>query len=102
MFSPKTKLKMAKKSAESSDEEPEDMQEFGGSKAPKKSNKPISAAHSKLNALKAADSQKRYAFLLGQTDIFKHFINVKKMKNGDKKEFNDFAAEGAAGRARRR
>jgi SWI/SNF-related matrix-associated actin-dependent regulator of chromatin subfamily A member 5 len=39
---------------------------------------------------KAADAKKRYAFLLGQTDIFAHFINVAKMKAGDKSVYKDF------------
>ncbi|KAJ3044925.1 hypothetical protein HDV00_000208 [Rhizophlyctis rosea] len=32
---------------------------------------------------KAADAQKRYAYLMGQTEIFSHFINLSKMKGAD-------------------
>jgi SWI/SNF-related matrix-associated actin-dependent regulator of chromatin subfamily A member 5 len=32
-----------------------------------------------LDRAKAADSIKRYKYLLGQTDIFKHFINSSKL-----------------------
>lgn len=55
-----------------------------------------------MKSNKAADAKKRYAFLLGQTDIFcklfsltidsfiAHFINVAKMKAVDKSQFADF------------
>ncbi|KAI9000230.1 member of the imitation-switch class of ATP-dependent chromatin remodeling complex [Gaertneriomyces semiglobifer] len=36
-----------------------------------------------LRKQKAQDQQKRYAYLMGQTEIFTHFINIKKMKGGD-------------------
>lgn len=39
----------------------------------------ISNNHSKLNRAKNVDSAKRFAFLLGQTDLFKHFIDLKGM-----------------------
>lgn len=37
----------------------------------------FSSNHSKLNRAKGVDSAKRFAFLLGQTDLFKHFIDLK-------------------------
>lgn len=37
----------------------------------------INSNHSRLNSAKSADSAKRFAFLLGQTDLFKHFIDLK-------------------------
>lgn len=40
------------------------------------------------------------AFLLGQTDIFSHFINVAKMKAGDKSQFNDFTTKSTKSKTR--
>lgn len=37
----------------------------------------ITSNHSKLNRAKGVDSAKRFAFLLGQTDLFRHFIDLK-------------------------
>lgn len=37
----------------------------------------ISDNHSKLDRAKNTDSSKRFAFLLGQTDLFRHFIDLK-------------------------
>lgn len=37
----------------------------------------INGNHSRLNSAKNADSAKRFAFLLGQTDLFRHFIDLK-------------------------
>ncbi|KAJ2998923.1 hypothetical protein HDV02_003898 [Globomyces sp. JEL0801] len=45
---------------------------------------------SALQVNRAADAKKRYAYLLGQTEIFAHFINVAKMKSADKTQFADF------------
>ena len=56
---------------------------------------------SALKEHKASDAKKRYAFLLGQTDIFKHFINVAKMKSGDKTVYKDFDEKKAGGRVRK-
>ncbi|KAI8816220.1 SNF2 family N-terminal domain-containing protein [Fimicolochytrium jonesii] len=36
-----------------------------------------------LRRRKARDQQKRYAYLMGQTEIFSHFINISKMKGAD-------------------
>ncbi|KAI9328766.1 SNF2 family N-terminal domain-containing protein [Zopfochytrium polystomum] len=47
----------------------------------------------KLKKQRAADAMKRYAYLLGQTDIFAHFINLKKMKGEDMSAF-EAATEG--------
>ncbi|ORY83763.1 SNF2 family N-terminal domain-domain-containing protein [Protomyces lactucae-debilis] len=44
-------------------------------------------AHSNLDAAKSADSAKRFAFLLGQTDLFRHFIDLKASEDAE------FAAE---------
>ncbi|KAJ3220341.1 hypothetical protein HDU67_000008 [Dinochytrium kinnereticum] len=41
-----------------------------------------------LNKDKAADSMKRYAYLLGQTDLFAHFINMAKLKGANLSAFN--------------
>ncbi|KAI8923627.1 SNF2 family N-terminal domain-containing protein [Entophlyctis helioformis] len=43
--------------------------------------------------LQSADAQKRYAYLLGQTDIFAHFLNISKMKSSDANKFRDFNAD---------
>ncbi len=67
-----------------------------------------SAKSTALKSNRASDAKKRYAFLLGQTDIFgrkpiwtavfnciyflAHFINVAKMKAVDKSQFADFTA----------
>ncbi|KAG5438230.1 hypothetical protein PCANB_003081 [Pneumocystis canis] len=42
--------------------------------------------HSKLNEAKAADSTKRLSFLLGQTELFRHFINLQMGSNMDSNE----------------
>ncbi|KAJ3066382.1 hypothetical protein HDU99_003864, partial [Rhizoclosmatium hyalinum] len=60
-----------------------------------------------------ADSMKRYAYLLGQTDLFAHFINLRKMRNedvsmlnvataNDKKKKADKAEKAEKGNTRRR
>ncbi|EMR09698.1 hypothetical protein PNEG_01885 [Pneumocystis murina B123] len=42
--------------------------------------------HAKLNEAKAVDSTKRLSFLLGQTELFRHFINLQTGANTDSKE----------------
>ncbi|KTW28151.1 hypothetical protein T552_02010 [Pneumocystis carinii B80] len=42
--------------------------------------------HAKLNEAKAVDSTKRFSFLLGQTELFRHFINLQTGANADSKE----------------
>lgn len=37
----------------------------------------LSARSKAQNALKSADSIKRFTYLLGQTDLFKHFCDLK-------------------------
>eukprot|EP00842_Homolaphlyctis_polyrhiza_P006653 jgi/Hompol1/698/HPOL_004308-RA len=37
------------------------------------------------------DARRRYEFLVGQTDIFAHFLNVAKMKRDDARKFQDFS-----------
>ncbi|BFZ54456.1 chromatin remodeling complex Adenosinetriphosphatase [Savitreella phatthalungensis] len=62
--------------------------------------------HSRLNNAKTSDSAKRYAFLLGQTDLFKHFIDLRASEDAEfKKTFDEAvksqaksAASGAGGR----
>ncbi|KAI9203985.1 SNF2 family N-terminal domain-containing protein [Polychytrium aggregatum] len=48
---------------------------------------------SALNEKKKNDTLKRYAYLLGQTDIFAHFINIKNMKSGDAKALLELQAK---------
>ncbi|ORY26420.1 hypothetical protein BCR33DRAFT_726284 [Rhizoclosmatium globosum] len=66
-----------------------------------------------LRKRKDADSMKRYAYLLGQTDLFAHFINLRKMRNedvsmlnvataNDKKKKADKAEKAEKGNTRRR
>ncbi|KAJ3294294.1 hypothetical protein HK104_003709 [Borealophlyctis nickersoniae] len=49
-----------------------------------------------LNKKRAADAQKRYAYLMGQTELFAHFINVQKMKGTDVTALEEAAATGKA------
>ncbi|QSL67055.1 hypothetical protein MERGE_001442 [Pneumocystis wakefieldiae] len=42
--------------------------------------------HAKLNQAKAVDSTKRLSFLLGQTELFRHFINLQTGASADSKE----------------
>ncbi|KAJ3264367.1 hypothetical protein HDU77_008671 [Chytriomyces hyalinus] len=42
-----------------------------------------------LNKKRAEDSMKRYQYLLGQTDLFAHFINLRKMRNQDISVLNE-------------
>ncbi|KAI8907258.1 SNF2 family N-terminal domain-containing protein [Gorgonomyces haynaldii] len=46
-----------------------------------------------LGKMQNADALKRYSYLLGQTDLFSHFINVSKMKSSDASKFKDFVAQ---------
>ncbi|KAI8909880.1 SNF2 family N-terminal domain-containing protein [Powellomyces hirtus] len=39
--------------------------------------------NAELERRKARDQQKRYAYLMGQTEIFAHFMNIRKMKGAD-------------------
>ncbi|KAJ3067223.1 hypothetical protein HDU98_009590 [Podochytrium sp. JEL0797] len=48
-----------------------------------KRNQALAEMSEDLRKRKAADSMKRYAYLLGQTDLFAHFINLRKMRNED-------------------
>jgi hypothetical protein len=50
-----------------------------------------------LKKTQQQDSVKRYAYLLGQTDIFAHFLNLKKQKEGSLgEEMGGFEAAMAA------
>ncbi|KAI9337226.1 SNF2 family N-terminal domain-containing protein [Obelidium mucronatum] len=51
--------------------------------AKQKRNQELANQSDDLRKKKAADSMKRYAYLLGQTDLFAHFINLRKMRNED-------------------
>ncbi|KAJ3330871.1 hypothetical protein HDU76_004637 [Blyttiomyces sp. JEL0837] len=52
-----------------------------------KRNQKLAEQSTELRKKKAADQMKRYAYLLGQTDLFAHFINLKKMKGEDVSAF---------------
>ena len=43
---------------------------------------------SNLQNNKKKDSAKRYSYLLGQTDLFRHFLNLQEKKGVDVSEFN--------------
>ncbi|KAJ1343391.1 hypothetical protein BSLG_001981, partial [Batrachochytrium salamandrivorans] len=47
-----------------------------------------------LSAMQIEDARRRYAYLLGQTDIFAHFLNISKMKSTDARKFRDFTDKG--------
>ncbi|XJO76806.1 hypothetical protein BDV3_007283 [Batrachochytrium dendrobatidis] len=47
-----------------------------------------------LSAMQIEDARRRYAYLLGQTDIFAHFLNIAKMKSTDARKFRDFTDKG--------
>ncbi|KAJ3414862.1 hypothetical protein HDV05_005926 [Chytridiales sp. JEL 0842] len=49
----------------------------------KRRNNELESKNDELNRRKAADAIKRYSYLLGQADIFDHFMNLRKMKNAD-------------------
>ncbi|KAJ3026064.1 UNVERIFIED_CONTAM: hypothetical protein HDU68_006238 [Siphonaria sp. JEL0065] len=54
-----------------------------------KRNQELADQSDDLKKKKASDSLKRYAYLLGQTDLFAHFINLRKMRNEDVSFLND-------------
>ncbi|KAJ3197493.1 hypothetical protein HK101_003191 [Irineochytrium annulatum] len=70
-------------------EEAHDDQEYGKSKKDMKNERKrkLAEQNEQLNESKAADSMKRYAYLLGQTDLFSHFINLGKLKGENRSAF---------------
>lgn len=49
--------------------------------AKKKLDDKLASSRSKQNSLKSADSIKRFTYLLGQTDLFKHFCDLKAQRD---------------------